>query len=436
MESSRHSTAALPDAPMGPDYARFLDCVHCGLCTAACPTYLETGDENNSPRGRIHLMRAVEENRIQLDAEVSSHLDLCLDCRACETACPSGVQYGRLIEPFRASKGHQQSWLSTAILGHLFPYRSRLRVALGFARVLQASGCDAAIKKLGLLKLAPPLLQRMHRLLPDVSRANSRRPKPPLPQVPATETVGLLLGCVADGMFRPLHEATTRVLTAAGCTVVAPSEQGCCGAISYHGPAPKSAIGFIKRNLAAFDVDSLDAIIVNVAGCGAMLKELGSIVREVEPGNTSLHRQCDKFAAKVQDVNEFLAPRLDRLPINASVNEVVVYHAACHLHHAQRVKEAPLQLLESIPGLEVRMPDELEICCGAAGSYNLTQPEMAQRLGRRKVERLLSANGGVAPDAIAAANVGCALHLAAEFRDQGHNVPVTHPVEFLDRALG
>lgn len=443
MKDEQVAQKAIATTASGPvQFERFLDCVHCGLCTAACPTYLETGDENNGPRGRIHLMRAVQEERIPLDESVSQHLDLCLDCRACETACPSGVQYGRIIEPFRVAHGHSTSWLADRVLNDLFPHKRRLAVALAFARLSQRTGIDHLMRKSGLMRLAPALLQRMHRVLPPLPARGASHPEVATPTISKRGTVGLFLGCVADAMYRPMHHATRRVLLATGHEVVTPATQGCCGAISYHGSAPTSAIEFIERNLAAFDVHALDAIVVNVAGCGALLKELPEISRELAPENEALHKRCDQFSAKVRDISEVIYPVLqsdafhgDAKTVFREQKQTVVYHAACHLNHAQKIREQPLGLLEKIPGLTVLCPDELDICCGAAGSYNLTQPEMAGRLGKRKVDRLLAANGGQPPDAIVSANVGCTLHLSAEFRERGIEVPFRHPIELLDEAF-
>lgn len=417
----------------GPKYERFLDCVHCGLCTAACPTYLETGDENNSPRGRIHLMRAVTDGRIELDEHVESHLDLCLDCRACETACPSGVEYGRLIEPFRASQGHKMGVLERLLINRVFPSKRLLPISLSLARLSQRSGLDWLLQSSGALRLLPSVLQRMHRVLPLLPHPGGRHPTVALQSGERRARVGLFLGCVADAMFRPLHHATRDVLTANGCEVVTPSDQVCCGAIPYHGGDPQGTLAYVKKNLAAFEAANVDAVVINVAGCGALWKELPEIVRELAPDDSELQRRCDTLAPKIRDINEYLVEIGITAP-NSTLELTVVYHAACHLQHAQKVRDAPLKILEMIPGLKVLIPNELDICCGAAGSYNLTQPEMASRLGRRKVDHLIAANAGQVPDAIASANIGCSLQIAAEFRDRGTPVPLQHPVELLATA--
>ena len=418
-------------------YERFLDCVHCGLCTSACPTYVETGDENDSPRGRIYLMRSVVDGRLELTDKVRGHLDLCLDCRSCETACPSGVQYGRLLEPFRvdmqqdaresdgqAPKQKKPDWFHRWILYGLFPNRKRMAWALAPARWMQKLKLDRLVKAIGLTRLLPQRLQRMQEQLPTLNS-----PLPPLPEFLAAKgerraKVGLFLGCVADAMFRQVHWATARVLQENGCDVVIPQTQSCCGAIHYHSGASDPAINLIKQNMAAFADESLDAIVVNVAGCGSMLKDYGHIVDELAP-ETGLNPAA--LVARFRDVSEFLS-ELGLVTPPGSINAVVAYQDACHLQHAQQIRTQPRDLLTSIPGIELKTVAEAELCCGAAGSYNLTQPEMADRLGQRKTENLLATS----PDVIVTANAGCSLQLQATLKKNGRDVPVLHPMELLD----
>src|SRR5579872_4296943 len=272
------------------DYGRFLDCVHCGLCTSACPTYLETGNENDSPRGRIYLMRAVTDGRLELDATVKRHLDLCLDCRSCETACPSGVQYGRLIEPFRVGMRRQEAkatdqttsagWFERFFLYGLFPHAGRMKAALAPARFFQRTGLDRLVDFTGLPKLLPGPLRRMYEQLPRLQPS-----APPLPEFlpaigPKRARVGLFTGCVAQAMFPQTNWATARVLQANGCEVVTPRAQTCCGAIHYHSGADTPALELANTNAKAFPLDNLDAVIINVAGCGSMLKDYGHVAQE------------------------------------------------------------------------------------------------------------------------------------------------------------
>ena len=419
-------------------YERFLDCVHCGLCTSACPTYVETGDENDSPRGRIYLMRSVVDGRLDLTEKVKGHLDLCLDCRSCETACPSGVQYGRLLEPFRiemqqhssstsqsanANTATKPDWFHRWFLYGLFPNRQRMKWALLPARLMQKLRLDRLLDASGITRLLPQRLRRMQAQLP-----NLRPMEPDLPEfLPATgakrATVGLFVGCVADAMFRHVHWATARVLQANGCDVVIPRDQSCCGAIHYHSGASQPAIEFIKQNCSAFSKD-LDAIIVNVAGCGAMLKDYGHIAEEIA---ASQNLPTEEFVGKVRDVSEFL-DKLGLIEPTGPVDAIVAYQDACHLQHAQQIRQQPRNLLTAIPGILLKPVAEPELCCGAAGSYNLTQPEMAYRLGRRKIDHLLDTK----PDIIVTGNAGCSLQLQSQLKHLSTGIPVLHPMELLD----
>ena len=421
--------AARPGA--GIDYELFLDCVHCGLCTASCPTYVETGNENDSPRGRIYLMRAVRDERLELNHEVRRHLELCLDCRACETACPSGVQYGKLIEPFRVSmeqpaaaglqKTKTDDWFHRYILFGLFPYPDKLRQSLRPARIAQTLGLDKLLINTGLWKLLPPRLGRLVTLLPKLEK-----PAPPLPEFLVAKgrrraRVALFTGCVGDVMFRQTNWATARVLQENGCDVVVPQNQVCCGAIHFHAGSSEPAREMADKNVAAFDASSVDAVIVNVAGCGSMLKDYG----HHWPNEGQESRE--KFAHKVRDVSQFL----DELGLIAPPGEIrltATYHDACHLVHAQKVREQPRNLLKKIPGLKLVDLAESELCCGAAGTYNLTEPEMADRLGKRKLDNIRRTGARV----VITANAGCLLQIAREARMQGEALKIMHPMDLLD----
>lgn len=415
------------------DYQRFLDCVHCGLCTASCPTYVETGNENDSPRGRIYLMRAVTDERLPLTHEVRRHLELCLDCRACETACPSGVQYGKLIEPFRVAMEHSDSspaghsktsdWFHRWILFGMFPYPDRMRKALIPARLAQKLGLMRLAQATGLLKLLPPRLRQLTSLLPP-----QRKALPMLPEVlPAKGTrrakVALFTGCVADVMFRHTHWATARVLQENGCEVVVPRNQVCCGAIHFHAGASEPAQELADANLKAFPLDDVDAVIVNVAGCGSMLKDYG---HHWQDERTAAR---EKFAAKVKDTTEFL-DELGLIPPRHEVNAVATYHDACHLRHAQHIADAPRNLLAQIPGLKLVELNESELCCGAAGTYNLTEPEMSARLSRRKLDNILRTGAKM----VITANAGCLLQIEREARARNERLEIVHPLDVLDRS--
>ncbi|WP_165250750.1 heterodisulfide reductase-related iron-sulfur binding cluster [Paludisphaera soli] len=412
------------------DYPLFQQCIHCGLCTASCPTYVETGDENDGPRGRIYLMRSVTDGRLAMSPEVRRHLDLCLDCRACETACPSGVQYGKLIEPFKIAMlqdvpaGAGLSPLQRLILHRLFPYANRVRAALLPVRVLQKLGLMRLIERSGLLKLLPPTLRNMAAMVPTLQPASN------LPEVlpaigPKRARVGLFLGCVTDVMTPQTTAATARVLQRNGCEVVVPRGQACCGAIHYHSGAEAPALELAMKNLEAFDPDELDAIVINAAGCGAMFKGYEHILPPED------HERAAKFVAKIKDVSEFLValgPIAPTHPIDAKVT----YHDACHLCHAQQIRNQPRQLLGMIPGLQLVPLVESELCCGAAGTYNLTEPEMSARLGRRKLDNIEATGAAI----VASGNIGCTLQIARQIRERGGSIEVVHPVELLDQAYG
>ncbi|WP_339742094.1 heterodisulfide reductase-related iron-sulfur binding cluster [uncultured Rubinisphaera sp.] len=433
-----------PSSTSGPSKPQFagyvshedlLTCIHCGLCTSSCPTYLETGNENDGPRGRIHLMRGIEEQRIELTEKARRHLDLCLDCRSCETACPSGVQYGQLIESFRnsdhqkqqaADPNHKESWFNKYILRDLFTDRHRLERILWPARLMQWLKLDRVIDATGIVKLLPTPLQRMHRMLPKLKPYES-----PLPERidahkrPARRKVGLFLGCVADGMFRSLHWATVRVLQEAGCDVIVPHTQSCCGAMDYHSGHTDVALQRARTNIEAFKTAGVEVILVNVAGCGAMLKEYGHLAQYA----TENAEELNQFAGQIRDINEFLA-ELNIEPLESPLPVRAVYQDACHLRHAQQIELQPRELLRKIPGLEIVSIPEANICCGAAGSYNLVEPEMSDRLGNRKLDHILEQN----PDVIVSANVGCSLQLQALLKQRKLNIPVLHPVELLDAS--
>jgi glycolate oxidase iron-sulfur subunit len=411
------------------DYRRYQDCVHCGLCTASCPTYIETSDENDSPRGRIYLMRAVADRRLAVGPEVRRHLELCLDCRACESACPSGVQYGKLIEPFKvalenaAPAAAKAGLFERLILHHMFPYASRVKAALAPARLFQRLGLFEFSERTGLTKLLPQTLRRLQAMLPDLSGPRTALPEM-LPAIgPKRARVALFLGCVADALYPETTLATARVLQQNGCEVVIPRDQACCGAIHYHSGVEGPALELARRNLAAFDPAAVDAIIVNAAGCGAMLKDYAHLLPPAE------HAAAERFVARVKDISEFLValgPIAPRHPLPMKVT----YHDACHLCHGQQIRAQPRQLLAMIPWLELVPLEESEICCGAAGTYNLTQPEMSERLGRRKMDHIAATGATM----VATGNVGCILQIARKIKERKSTMTVVHPVELLDRA--
>jgi len=411
------------------DYRLYQDCIHCGLCTASCPTYVETGNENDGPRGRIYLMRGVADGRLTMSPEVREHLDLCLDCRACESACPSGVQYGKIIEPFKVAIQNSRPVAERAglverlILHHLFPHSGRVKAALAPARVLQRMGVLDWAEKAGLTRLLPTSLRRMQAMLPKLTRSAGAIPEVLPPIGPKRARVALFLGCVADAMFPETNAATARVLQQNGCEVVVPPAQACCGAIHYHSGVEAPALALARQNIATFDPDRFDAIIVNAAGCGAMLKDYAHLLGDAD------HDAAARFVAKVKDISEFLVALGPIAPTNPLPMKVT-YHDACHLCHGQQIRAQPRQLLAMIPGVELVPLEESELCCGAAGTYNLTQPEMSERLGKRKMDHI-AATGA---DVVAMGNVGCILQVARKVKERGSPIEVAHPVDLLDRA--
>lgn len=417
------------------DYELLLDCVHCGLCTASCPTYVETGNEADSPRGRIYLMRQVIDGALKLDDDVKQHLDLCLNCRACETACPSGVQYGRLIEPFRehmaaVEPGRQTQTLNALqrfLLFRVFPYRMANRLSLAPARLMQWSGADWLLKKTGADRLIPGKLRAMKDMLPDLKPHYGRLPEVLPAEGKRRARVALFLGCVADALYPRTNLNTARVLQKNGCEVWIPRNQACCGALHYHAAEEGPAREFAATNCSVFGADdaakfaSVDAIVTNAAGCGFQIKDYGHMM-----AGTPQAEAAARLQAKAKDVSEFLVelgpvPPTHRVPVRAT------YHDACHLRHAQQVFKQPRQLLEMIPGLELVPLPESELCCGAAGSYNLTQPEMATRLGDRKAANIKETKAR----AVFTGNVGCLMQITKHLKAIDPNVWCGHPVDAL-----
>ena len=418
----------------GIDYELFLDCVHCGLCTSACPTYVELGDENDSPRGRIYLMRAVTDGRMPLDAKVKGHLDLCLDCRACESACPSGVQYGKLIEPFRmhmersGANANDLGWFKRFLLFQVTPYAGRMRAALAPARLLQWTGLDWLLTKMGAFRLLPRSMRQFHDMLPPLRRHYGKLPELLPAEGKRRARVALFTGCAGDAFFPATTVATAKVLQKNGCDVWIPRSQVCCGALHYHSAKEEPARAFAQQNCATFlgeTIDErwkdLDAIVVNAAGCGAMLKDYGHFLHA-----GSFAEQGAAMAKKTKDISEFLM-ELGPIAPTHPLKLKATYHDACHLCHGQQIRKQPRQLLELIPGMQLVPLNESEICCGAAGSYNITQPEMAERLGQRKAKNLLATGA----DAIFTSNVGCLIQIRRYLRAEKPNIRIAHPVDAL-----
>jgi glycolate oxidase iron-sulfur subunit len=416
---------------MAIDYELFMDCVHCGLCLSSCPTYLETGDENDSPRGRIYLWRAVTDGRAELTPEVRHHLDLCLECLGCETACPSGVQYGKIIGSYKKDMTRllppapTVNWLQRQMLFHLTPYAGRMRLALAPMRLLQRMGLSGLVRRMG--RLLPRSLRLMQDIVPPLAPHYGRLPEVMPAEGKRRARVALFTGCAADAFFPQTNLNTARVLQRNGCEVWIPRTQVCCGALHYHAGLETQAERLAADNCRAFGkglqdgLDKVDAIINNAGGCGPVLKEYGHLLEKTPTAGVGA-----AFASKVRDISEFLVELgpvkpTHPLPIKAT------YHDACGLSHAQKIRQPPRQLLGLIPGLELVPLNEGELCCGAAGAYNITQPEMSHALGQRKARNILATGA----QAVFTGNVGCSLQIIRHLREMKPDMWVAHPVDAL-----
>ncbi|WP_445257927.1 glycolate oxidase subunit GlcF [Nocardioides aurantiacus] len=417
------------DAHKPPDAALIGDCVHCGFCLPTCPTYVLWGEEMDSPRGRIYLMKEGLEGE-PMDDEMVGHIDACLGCMACVTACPSGVQYDVLIEQTRnqVERRHDRSVGDRALRGlifALFPHPKRLRLLRGPLKVMQRTGLDRAMRRTGLLDRISPQLAVMESLAPQLGKPQ------PLPEhIRASGerrmVVGMLTGCVQGAFFPGVNSATARVLRAEGCDVVVPASQGCCGALSAHNGREPEAQDFARRLVDSFEDSGVERVVVNAAGCGSTMKEYAALLAD-DPAYAS---RAQAFAEKVRDVSEILVelgPVAPRHPLEMTI----AYHDACHLAHAQGVRSEPRQLLEAIPGLELREIAEAEICCGSAGIYNVLNPEPARELGDRKAANIVRTGAQV----LVTANPGCLMQVTSAIERAGHPMGMAHTIEVLDASI-
>jgi glycolate oxidase iron-sulfur subunit len=412
-------------AALEPLQALMDKCVHCGFCLSTCPSYLLLGQEMDSPRGRIYMMKAGVQDRLPLSTALVQHMDTCLGCLACETACPSGVRYAPLIEEQRATieRHHQRPLTERLFRQMLFavlPYPARLRLL-----ALPMAAISFIKRRPALLALFPPRLRALMALAPEGPVARD------IPELSAAtgerrQRVGLVTGCVQRVFFGEVNEATVRLLVAEGCDVAAPASQGCCGALALHAGLQTEARDFARRLIAEFEQRPVDTIVVNAAGCGSTLKEYGELLHD-DPAWAARARA---FSAKVRDVTEILT----ELPARAARHPLplrIAYHDACHLAHGQGVRQQPRALLQSIPGLSIEPFAENEICCGSAGIFNLVQPELAAALGRRKADHI-EATGA---DAVVTTNPGCILQIRTSSQAARHQRPVVHIVEILDASI-
>jgi glycolate oxidase iron-sulfur subunit len=421
------------------------DCVHCGFCLPACPTYQLWGEEMDSPRGRIHLITQILDSGAG-SAATAEHFDRCLGCMACMTACPSGVQYGQLIEAARSwaepvsgsaqpaaplpPRSARERAVRAAIFG-TFPYPARLRAALGPLRAAQFTRLDRVLTRSALLRRHAPEAAAALGVAPRREPGRRMRRRPVLPErIPARgerrAVVGMLTGCVQQVLFPQVNTATARVLAVEGCDVIVPPRQGCCGALSLHGGRRAEAAAFARTTIGAFEQAGVDAVIVNSAGCGSAMKEYEQLLA----GDPAWAERAASFSAQVRDFSEFLA-ELGPVAPRAELPLTIAYHDACHLGHAQRVTAQPRRLLRDIPGVTIAEIADAGTCCGSAGIYNLVQPTAAAELGARKADHVRATEA----DLVVSGNPGCTMQIAQALAATGRRMPVAHVAEVLDASI-
>lgn len=405
-------------------------CVHCGFCLPVCPTYALWGQEMDSPRGRIYLMKMALEGTAEMNDKWVSHFDSCLGCVACMPACPSGVDYGKLIEATRAQIERNYQRSATDKLHRRFLFETltkpqRLKFLRWPLLAYQKTGLQAALRAVGGFKLLPKSAGAMDGLLPKVQPAERVAPVTPA-QGEKRKRVGLLLGCVQRAFFSHVNAATARVLAAEGYEVVAPEEQSCCGALFVHAGEDERAKELARNTIDVFEEANVESIVINAAGCGSNVKEYGYLLRD----DAAYAQKARIFAAKCKDISEILSeqpPRAERRELRVRV----AFHDSCHLQHAQGVREQPRALLGQIPGMQVMEITESPICCGSAGIYNLVQPDAATELGDRKARLIAPLRAEV----VATGNPGCILQLQASLRRINHGIPVVHTIQLLDASI-
>lgn len=406
------------------DERKSLACIHCGLCLGACPTYLQTGNENESPRGRIYIMRALQAGKLPLDHASVQHIDLCLGCRACEVACPSGVQYGSLLEQTRDyiedhhSRSSYQTVLRRFVIERIFPVPWRMKLALLPARMAKA---------IRLNRILPAKLREPLSLIPAKVDSTPLPGFSPALAQSALGTVGFVRGCVMSVMFGDTNAASVRLLNKAGFNVVVPHEQECCGALFAHSGRLKLAREHALRNIGAFARHKLDAIVINAAGCGSTLKEYGHLLHD-----SPHHEAAAEFSGKVRDLTEFLVEQQFAQRSFRQWPGLVTYHDACHLAHPQRITKPPRELVRAAAGANYVELLEADVCCGSAGTYNLTEPAMAEALQERKIKNVLRTGAST----IVTTNPGCIMQIRAGLEKiSPGKFRILHIADFLDQSL-
>ncbi len=404
-----------------------LDCIHCGLCLSHCPTYQLLGSETDSPRGRIYLMKAARQGRIELDDKAVSHLDGCLACRACESACPSGVRYEWMLAQTRSRIRQQDPghWLLRAAMRQLLPFPRRVRALARLTRIYQRLGLQSLLRRSGLLGALSRGLAEAEGKLPALPRP--RRLRQLYPAYGERKfRVGFLTGCVMPVLFPQTHAASIEVLRRSGCEVAVPARQSCCGALHWHDGRSNQAKQLARQLCRSFEGQGLDAVVVNSAGCGAAMKDYGHWLQD----DPDQRHQAQAFSRKVEDLCEFLV-RINPPWQLAPLQIRLAYDDACHLLHGQNISSQPRRLLKRIPGLELLNLPNSDRCCGAAGIYNLLQPALSNQLTDWKCKEILSCS----PERVATANPGCMMQIRAGLRSTGISLPVQHPVEILHESL-
>jgi glycolate oxidase iron-sulfur subunit len=421
------------------DYSVLQQCMHCGLCLPACPTYLETGRERNSPRGRISLMRAIADGELEASRGFAEEMSYCLGCLACTTACPAGVDYGTLFEAARAEAERNgsvstpgRSLVRGVTLRFLLFRPWALRLTGRFLRLYGASGLRALIRRSGIFALLPRRVGELERQMLRIRRRYSDAiiSAVETPRGEARHRVAVLTGCIQDIAFSDVNRATVDVLLENGCVVATPRAQSCCGSLHVHNGDLETARVLARRQLDSIDASLYDAIISNSAGCGSHLKRYGHFLAD----DPVYSRRAAEWSAKVKDISEWLVEIGFRPPQSAAAPTAVTYHEACHLCHGQRITKQPREILRSIPGVELRECAEATMCCGSAGVYSLTQPGTAAWLRDRKVDNIRSTGATI----VATANPGCQLQmqqgLSARAAEHGNPPRVVHPVVLLAEA--
>ncbi|MCB9491478.1 MAG: 4Fe-4S dicluster domain-containing protein [Dehalococcoidia bacterium] len=417
------------DIPSAEDLA---NCIHCGFCLPSCPTYLATGQELESPRGRLHLINGVREGRIEPTSRTLEHLDLCLQCRACETACPSAVPYGRIMEDARASimanepDEQPREWrLRAFALRNVLARPRVLRLALGGARLYQRSGLQSLVRR-WVAPVLPASLRRIEASAPSLTAAPFRKTGTLASPAGAGTRVAMLLGCLHGEMYPNMHTATVTALEHAGCEVVAPPAQVCCGALHAHAGDAGTARALARRNIHAFEAAGVDAVIVNAAGCGAAMKEYGRLLRH----DANWAARAEAFSTKVKDVLEFVAEQ-DFAHDLGPVDRTVTLQDACHLAHAQRIRKAPREILGAIPGVTLNEMANSDRCCGSAGLYSVVQPEMSGRV----LEPKMAAIAATSATTVCTSNPGCTLQIENGTRRFQVDADVRHVIEVLAESI-